>query len=206
MSSNLVTTPRQWTARLLAIRLAVLAVVIPLTGPSISTHSETFRLEGKIPLGTVAGRIDHLAFDAAKSRLFIAELGNGSVSIVDVTARSVLHRISGLREPQGVAYVPGRDLLIVASGGTGDVTGYRAADFRVVWTASLGRDADNIRIDPGTGEIMVGYGSSLAVLDLEGHKMREVPLAGHPEAFQLTDSRIYVNVPSVRQIAAIGSS
>jgi hypothetical protein len=63
-------------------------------------------IEAKIPLGDVRGRIDHLAIDHARQRLFIAELGNNSLSIVDLKGQKVLHRIAGLNEPQGVAYVP----------------------------------------------------------------------------------------------------
>src|SRR5262245_8495752 len=33
----------------------------------------------KIPLGDVSGRIDHLAIDLARRRLFVAELGNDTV-------------------------------------------------------------------------------------------------------------------------------
>src|SRR5262245_35853258 len=39
------------------------------------------QLEGKIALGDVSGRIDHLAIDLAHKRLFVAELGNDSVGV-----------------------------------------------------------------------------------------------------------------------------
>src|SRR5260370_42212596 len=75
------------------------------------------QLEGKIPLGAVRGRIDHMAFDLERRRLFVAELGNDSVGVVDLDARKVVHRIGGLKEPQGVAYLPSGDRLFVANGG-----------------------------------------------------------------------------------------
>jgi hypothetical protein len=53
-------------------------------------------IEAKIPLGDVRGRIDHLAIDHARQRLFVAELGNNSISIVDLKEQKVLHRITGL--------------------------------------------------------------------------------------------------------------
>ena len=49
-----------------------------------------------------AVEIDHLAIDLVRQRLFVAELGNDSVGIVDLKKREVIQRISGLREPQGL--------------------------------------------------------------------------------------------------------
>jgi hypothetical protein len=44
------------------------------------------QLEAKIPLGEVRGRIDHMAIDLARQRLFVAELGNDAVGVVDLPA------------------------------------------------------------------------------------------------------------------------
>ena len=69
------------------------------------TASPPLILEAKIPLGEVSGRIDHLSVDAQRQRLLVAELGNNSLGVVDLATRKVLRRITGLSEPQGVAYV-----------------------------------------------------------------------------------------------------
>ena len=58
-----------------------------------SAASEPLQLEAKIPLGNVSGRIDHMAADVARHRLFVAELGNNTVGVVDLKARKVLHRM-----------------------------------------------------------------------------------------------------------------
>src|SRR3954468_5041791 len=60
----------------------ICAVLVPL-GPIASTAargegSPSLRLEAKIPLGHVSGRIDHMAVDLPRQRLFVAELGNGT--------------------------------------------------------------------------------------------------------------------------------
>ena len=39
-------------------------------------------IEAKISLGTVRGRIDHLAIDLKRRCLFVAELGNDSLGVV----------------------------------------------------------------------------------------------------------------------------
>ena len=43
-------------------------------------------LERTIALKGVTGRIDHLAVDLARKRLFVAELGNGTVDVIDLAA------------------------------------------------------------------------------------------------------------------------
>ena len=66
-------------------------------------------LKEKISLGAVEGRIDHMAFDPARKRLFVAELGNNSVGVVDLQGHRLERRLTGLAEPQGVAFVPGAE-------------------------------------------------------------------------------------------------
>jgi hypothetical protein len=70
-------------------------------------------LETKIPLGRVSGRIDRLGIDLKRQRLFVAELGNNSLGVVDLAAGKMLRMIAGLSEPQGVAYVPFADSVFV---------------------------------------------------------------------------------------------
>ena len=66
-------------------------------------------LEAKIPLGPVSGRIDHLAIDLRRQRLFVAELGNDSVGVVDLANGKVMSTMRGFKEPQGIAYEPSTD-------------------------------------------------------------------------------------------------
>jgi len=45
---------------------------------------EPLTLAAKIHLGRVMGRIHHLAFDIKRKRLFVAELGNNLVGVIDL--------------------------------------------------------------------------------------------------------------------------
>src|SRR3989442_5996960 len=72
-----------------------------------------------IPLSGVKGRIDHMAVDVQAKRLFVAALGNDTVEVLDLRAGKRVHTISGLKEPQGIRYVPELDRIFVASGGDG---------------------------------------------------------------------------------------
>ena len=163
------------------------------------------RLEAKISLGAIAGRIDHLAIDMRRQRLYVAELGNNSLGIVDLKARAVLRTISGFSEPQGVLYLPSADQVYVANGGDGALAVLAGDDFSVVKRIDLGADADNVRIDPVTNRVVVGHGGgSLAFIDpASGAKTADIALPGHPESFQLDadDADVFVNVPEAHEIA-----
>jgi DNA-binding beta-propeller fold protein YncE len=163
-------------------------------------------LERTIPLGEVRGRIDHMAVDLARKRLLVAELGNGSLGVVDLERGEVAKRVGGLKEPQGVAYVPGADLVYVASGGDGTLRRYAGADLGPAGVTKLGEDADNVRVDPRGGRVVVGYGDgALALVEAgSGEKAGEIRLPAHPEAFALAaDGRAYVNLPGAREVAVV---
>ena len=78
----------------------------------------------------VSGRIDHMAVDLRRGRLFVAELGNNTVDVVDLAAGRAVHRISGLREPQGIGYAPAADVIAVANAGDGSVRSLQRRRFR----------------------------------------------------------------------------
>jgi DNA-binding beta-propeller fold protein YncE len=86
------------------------------------------KLEAKIPLVDIRGRIDHMAVDLARQRLFVAALGQDSLAVVDLQAQRLDRIIPDLREPQGVGFDPATDTLYVASAGDGSVRLFKGSD------------------------------------------------------------------------------
>jgi YVTN family beta-propeller protein len=172
-----------------------------------SADNGLLQLEAKILLGNVRGRIDHMAVDLKRKRLFVAELGNDSVGVVDLANRSVIRTISGLSEPQGVGYEPSTDTLFVANARDGSVALFDGNDYQVKGRVELGRDADNIRIDATSKRVIVGYGDGgLAVLDpASRNQILNTTLKAHPESFQLEPDgdRIFVNLPNAHAVAVV---
>jgi DNA-binding beta-propeller fold protein YncE len=187
-----------------AILLAASLIWPAATGAQ--TASPPLILEAKIPLGQVSGRVDHLGIDLKRQRLLVAELGNNSLGVVDLAAGKVLRRITGLSEPQGVAYVPFADSVFVANAGDGSVRVLRGEDLAPIGRIELGDDADNVRVDTARKRVLVGYGKgALAVIDpVSLSKTADIRLKAHPERFQLdeTGTRVFVNVPDAREIVA----
>src|SRR5215213_9517820 len=163
-----------------------------------------------IALPNVSGRIDHMALDPEGSRLFVAALGNKTLEVVDLKAGKVTDEIKGLKEPQGVVYIPEDNKLLVTNGDGDTLDIYDAQSLKLLSQVVLGDDLDNVRFDAATGYAYVGYGtgneSALGVVDVRtGTKVADITLSGHPESFQLEDDgqRIFVNVPTARHIAVV---
>src|SRR5471032_1018160 len=102
-----------------AVGLLLAAAGIALCSMVWAADLPPLVLEAKIALGNVSGRIDHLAVDLGRQRLFVAELGNNSVGVVDLKERKLLRRLTELKEPQGMGYVASTDTLYVANAGDG---------------------------------------------------------------------------------------
>jgi len=188
-----------------AIRAAVL-IAFPAAGWA-QAPGPPLALEAKIPLGAVSGRIDHLAVDLKRQQLFVAELGNDSLGVVNLAARRTRSTLPGLKEPQGLAYEPSADIVYVANAGDGSVRLLWAEDLTSKGRLDLGEDADNVRIDAARNRVLVGYGKgALAVIDAKSRtKVADIPLKAHPESFQIDESaaRAFVNLPDAGQIAVV---
>ncbi len=192
-----------------AIGVALLCAVLSgaRAAPAPAPTQPVLALERTIALPNVSGRIDHLAYDAARNRLMVAELGNNTADIIELATGSVLHRIRGLREPQGIAYLPVPNLIVTADADGGDVRFFDGMNFTSRGNVALGDDADNIRVDPRNGHVLVGYGDGgIATIDpLRPAKIADVGLGAHPESFAIAPgaNRIFVNLPDSRRIAVV---
>lgn len=160
-----------------------------------------------IPLPSVEGRIDHMAVDLKGQRLFIAALGNNSLEVLDLRSGRNVYRIRGLSEPQGVAFSPEFNKIFVTNGGDGTCKVFDGESLSLVHTIKLSEDADNVRYEPHTKRLYVGYGNgALSITDAKTWKhVGDIELAGHPESFQLEESEpgIFVNVPAANHIAVV---
>jgi YVTN family beta-propeller protein len=159
--------------------------------------SSPLTLAHTIPLPKVQGRIDHFAYDG--KRLFIAALGNNSLEVIDLEKGQRTRSIPGLKEPQGVAYIPSTNSIAVACGGDGTLHLYDAATLEEKKHAQAGDDADNARFDDKSNTLWVGIADgALAAFDPTTlQKKSEIKLKGHPESFQLDPAspKVFVNVP-----------
>ena len=184
-----------------------IAPVLSAMTIQVGGSQEPLTLVRSIELPHVEGRIDHLAYDAATQRLYVAALGNNTVEVLDVGAGAHLQSLPGFREPQGIAIAADVRAVAVANGQGEGLQLLSANDYRPGTAIRLGDDADNVRYDAAARRLYVGYGDgALAAIDpAAGKLLGQVKLPGHPESFQLehSGSRVFVNVPSAEQIAVV---
>jgi DNA-binding beta-propeller fold protein YncE len=180
-----------------------LAAVLLLGGLMQAQEAKALKLKSRIELANVDGRIDHFSADFKGQRLFMAALGNHTVEVMDIQNGKRLHTITNLAEPQGLYFDPTTNHLFAGCAKDGTTKVYDGSTFQLLETVPFPSNVDNIRYDPRSQHIIVGYGTgALGFLDLNGKKISEIALDGHPESFQLEKSgtRVFVNVPNEKEI------
>jgi len=184
--------------------LAFIAGVMPAATPAADAPMEltqTIVLKGK------AGKLDHLALDAKRDRLFLANTVNGTLDIVDLKANKLLKQVVGQTGIQGVAYAAGLDKLFVGLGSGGLCNVFDGADYKPLKTIKFTDDADNVRYDPASGQVYVAHAEkSLGVIDARTFAIKaDLTLPGAAEGFQIAKNRpkLYLVIPSPSQLLAI---
>ncbi len=169
-------------------------------------------VRGRTDTTGIPGRIDHLAYDTATHRLFVAALANNSLEVIDLDQGRRIRSIGGLPKPQGIAVVPTTGCAVVACGGDGTAHAFDTRTLEEKASAPVGTNADNVRYDAPADAVYVGCGDekggALAVLDARTlKKLRDIPLNSQPESFQLdpTGTNLFANLPGPKRANTNGS-
>jgi DNA-binding beta-propeller fold protein YncE len=164
---------------------------------------KTITLKGPV------GGLDHLALDAKRGRLFVANTVNGSLDIVDLKAARLLKQVPGQGRIRGVAYSPEADRVFVGNGDGGICNTFDGHSYELLRSVSLGVDADNVRYNPRTRRIYVVHADNeLSVIDAADYTVRSpIALPKSLGTFQLeaTRPRMYINAKAEGVVVAIDS-
>jgi WD40 repeat protein len=181
--------------------------VLLFTSTAHAGDRKPLRLEQTIALSDVGGRIDHMAVDLVGERLFVAALGNNTVEVISLKLSRKVGRIKGLNEPQGVLYLDELKKLFVTNAGDGSCKAFDGITLDLLETIKFSSDADNIRYEPNTKQVYVGFGDgAIGAFDPRtGQHIWRITLAGHPESFQIEEigTKIFVNVRPADQVEVI---
>src|SRR3984893_17362177 len=197
--------------RLCAIGLVVLFGWAVTTSAQVPSNDESapLVLVRIIAMPDVQGRFDHMGVDNKSNRVFAAVYGNDSVEVLDVARGRRIHSMQAeFVKPQMALYVPDLNRIIVSNEGDGTCKVFDADAYKLLDTVKFPDDADQLRYDPKTKRVYVGYGDgAIGAFDATTNKWIEgdFELGAHPESFQLEErgSRIFVNLASISEIAVI---
>ena len=155
----------------------------------------------------VVGRIDHLAYDPATNRLFVACIANGSLEVVDLKEGKRIGSVAPLKRPQGVAVAGSTGVVVVACGGDGTAHAIDAKTLEERATAQAGPNADNVRYLATANQMFVGCGEDEGAGSLEVFepttlkRVKSIALPSRPESFQIdpTTCVAYANLPGPKR-------
>jgi hypothetical protein len=139
--------------------------------PIIPAHGQdktTLRLVQTIPMSGVSGRLDHMAVDLEKKRLFVAAVANGTLEVLDLDAGKVINSISGIKDAQDALFLGGQFNKLYVSSLDGTLRIYQGETFRLVQALKLEPDPNRLLYDPATDLIYFGYGGQNAGFDAYG--------------------------------------
>ncbi len=151
--------------------LLTLCCVGLMSAPLSPAHGQdkpTLRLVQTIPLSGVSGRLDHMAVDLEKKRLFVAAVANGTLEVLDLDAEKVINRISGIKDTQDALFLGGQFNKLYVSSLDGTLRIFQGETFRLIQALKLEPDPNRLLYDPATDLIYFGYGGQNAGFDAYG--------------------------------------
>jgi DNA-binding beta-propeller fold protein YncE len=191
------------------MKLLCLAALALLTGLMLPPAAPAAELElvQKILLKGKPGNLDHLARDAKRGRLFLANKANNTLDIIDLNAGKLLEQKPNQTGVQGLAYAPDLDRLYVALGSNGLCNIFDGGSYKILKTIKFQDDADNVRYDPKTRLVYVAHAEkALGVIDGRTFALKaDIKLPGAAEGFQLEAKRprLYLNTPAPSQVVVL---
>jgi hypothetical protein len=138
-----------------------LAAVLPAQGQD----RPALRLLKTISLPGVGGRLDHMAVDVEKKRLFVAAVANGTLEVVDLEAGKVINSIPGIKDAQDAVFLGGNFNKLYVSSLDGTLRIFQGETFRLIQALKLEPDPNRLLYDPATDLIYFGYGGQNAGFD-----------------------------------------
>jgi DNA-binding beta-propeller fold protein YncE len=163
----------------------------------------------------MTGTWDHLTIDAATDRLFASAQEDNQVRVFDLIKRKPIYTISGgFDRPQGLYYVPGREVLAVTNGKDGSLRSFDGKTYAAIKTVPLSLGADMMDWDPDTKDLYVDHGGTdsnrgpggLAIINTDSWDKRgEVPTEYRPAALAIEQkgSRLFVLIPGLSQVGVV---
>ena len=147
---------RESQGKLFKSKLVACLLLALGSGWAGAAEPATLELLQTIPLKGAPGRLDHMAIDSKNDRLFVANLSNNSLDIVDLKAGKLIKQIPEQNKIQGIAYAADLDRIFVGNGTSGECNVFDGEDYKLLKSIKL-PGADNVRYLASRRMVYVGH-------------------------------------------------
>jgi YVTN family beta-propeller protein len=158
-----------------------------------------------------ATRFDYQSLDPLTHRLFVAHLGAGMVTVVDVQTNHIVANLTNIAGVHGVLAIPELGRVYASATDAQQVVVIDEQSLQVVARIPAGEYPDGLAYVPARHEVFVSdeAGASDLVIDTQSNRLvATIPLGGEAGNTQYdpVSGRIYVDVQTQNVLAAIDTS
>jgi DNA-binding beta-propeller fold protein YncE len=174
---------------------------------------EPLRLVQTILIPQASGRLDHMAIDLERRRLFVAAIESNTVAVADVRDGRWTRSLSGFSKPQGLFYAPESRKLFVANGTDGTCRTLDGETLALIHIEKLSLGADLVDYDRRAKQLYVGHGGKdsgndygeVSIINGEtGARTAGFRVDAHPGAILVSRGReLFVTVPEKAQVVVV---
>jgi YVTN family beta-propeller protein len=187
-----------------------LAGLLAATTASGSSAASSLPLKtvAEIPLTGHATRLDYASLDPAAHRLYVAHLGDSTVTVVDTLTPTVVTDIPDVSHVHGVLYVPELNRVYASATGTDEVVVIDPATLKVIARVPAGDYPDGMAYAPDVHKLYVSdeHGGTDTVIDVRTNtRVATISLGGEVGNTQYdpVSHHIFANVQTRRQLVEI---
>jgi DNA-binding beta-propeller fold protein YncE len=172
--------------------------------------ADVLELMQKIELKGKTGELDHLAIDAKRERLFVANKANNTLDIVDLKTGKLHAQKANQTAIQGIAYAPDFDRIFVGLGSNGLCNVFDGDSYKALKTVKFKDDADNVRYNPVAKVVYVAHAEKeLGVIDAKSYAVKKnisLPEAAEGFVIETKRPRLYLVTPSPSLLVVIDTA
>ena len=185
--------------------------VIALPPAARSSELPLRQVGADIPLPGKANRFDYASVDPQRRLLFIAHLGSGMVTAVDLRTNRVVANALDIPSVHGVLAVPELGEVFASATGQNRLDVISEQTYRVVARAPAGTYPDGMAYAPDNRELFISdeSGRTETVIDTRtNRRVATLSLGGEAgnSQYDPVSRKIFVDVQTLDEIAAIDPS
>ena len=192
--------------RIAAFAAALAVLALPLAAQS--SELPLRQVGADIPLPGKANRFDYASVDPQRRLLFLAHLGSGMVTAVDLRTNRVVANVEDVPAVHGVLAVPELGEVFASATGRNRLDVISEQTYRVMASASAGTYPDGLAYARDTRELFISdeSGRTETVVDTRtNRRIATIPLGGEVgnSQYDPISHEIFVAVQTLDEIAAI---